>query len=92
MVHNAGSRSVNAVTLRNGAFKDIWDAVNAYSLLEWDCTGPNSSANYEIVKGCGFLTSGTNSYSLDRVRLQNGTNYDLYDSNGATSILRWSCI
>lgn len=90
-VPNPGSVSINAVMQKNGNAYDLYDSNSAYSLLAWECVGPDLATNNAIEAACGFSVTNPGTVSLNSVLLKNGSYYDFYDSNGATANLKWSC-
>lgn len=90
-VPNPGSFSINAVLQKNGNAYDLYDGNGAYSLLAWECIGPDLATNNAIEASCGFSVINPGTVSLNSVLLKNGSYYDFYDGNGATANLKWSC-
>lgn len=90
-IPNPGSISLHGVKLKNGSFRDFYDGVNATAIIEWECTGPNATVDYDIENACGLTVSNPSSPSIHGVRLRNGSFYDIYDSNNSTEVLEWRC-
>jgi hypothetical protein len=88
--HRGRTGSLHGVILQDNSFYDFYND-ESIANLKWLCDGPNNKFDFEIEQACGLRVPNPGSTSLNVVRLQNGTLYDLYDSNRATAILEWSC-
>ena len=68
-------------------------APNHRDSTEQGCVPLISSSNVEqyMNNNCGFYVDNPETFSLNNVRLANGSTYDLFDGNSASATLNWRC-